>query len=101
MEDEVDEEEEEEVVPEPKKKAARVKRSPRAKKLTVKIRKVAGRKNAKGKKSDKKVSVEAMEKSGKLFIRSERIKAKTEAVKRKSQPSETTVSPPKRKRRSR
>lgn len=100
MEDEVDEEEEE-VVPEPKKKAARVKRSPRAKKLTVKIRKVAGRKNAKGKKSDKKVSVEAMEMSGKLFIRSERIKAKTEAVKRKSQPSETTVSPPKRKRRSR
>lgn len=82
MEDEVDEEEEE-VVLEFKKKIVRVKRLLRVKKFIVKIRKVVGRKNVKGKKSDKKVSVEVMEMLGKLFIRSERIKVKIEVVKRK------------------
>lgn len=82
MEDEVDEEEEE-VVLEFKKKVVRVKRLLRVKKFIVKIRKVVGRKNVKGKKSDKKVSVEVMEMLGKLFIRSERIKVKIEVVKRK------------------
>lgn len=80
MEDEVDEEEEE-VVLEFKKKVVRVKRLLRVKKFIVKIRKVVGRKNVKGKKSDKKVSVEVMEMLGKLFIRSERIKVKIEVVK--------------------
>lgn len=82
MEDEVDEEEEE-VVLEFKKKVVRIKRLLRVKKFIVKIRKVVGRKNVKGKKSDKKVSVEVMEMLGKLFIRSERIKVKIEVVKRK------------------
>lgn len=82
MEDEVDEEEEE-VVLEFKKKVVRVKRLLWVKKFIVKIRKVVGRKNVKGKKSDKKVSVEVMEMLGKLFIRSERIKVKIEVVKRK------------------
>ncbi|XP_061189348.1 zinc finger protein 69 homolog [Saccostrea echinata] len=100
-EDDVMEDEVEEDIPEPRKRATRVTRSPRSKKLTIKIKKVGGRKTAKGKKSDKKVSVEAMEKSGKLFIRSERIKARSEAAKRRNQQAEPAAPPSKRKRRSR